>query len=54
MAKREGLYRFQLLFQSDNRMMLQHFLTQLMPEINQLKEAKKVQWSIDVDPIDLY
>ena len=54
MAKREGLYRFQLLFQSDNRLMLQHFLTQLMPDINQLKEARKVQWSLDVDPIDLY
>jgi len=54
MARREGLYRFQLLFQSDNRMMLQHFLSQLIPNINQLKEARKVQWSLDVDPIDFY
>ena len=54
MAKREGLYRFQLLFQSDNRMILHDFLTQLISDINQLKEARKVQWSLDVDPIDLY
>jgi len=54
MPKREGRYRFQLLFQSEKRMVLQHFLTQLMPDINKLKEAIKIQWSLDVDPIDLY
>lgn len=54
MARRKGRSRFQLLFQSEKRMVLQSFLTQLIPEINRLREAKKVQWSVDVDPIDLY
>jgi primosomal protein N' (replication factor Y) len=26
----------------------------LMPEISKLKQAKKVRWSLDVDPVDLY
>ncbi len=54
MRKREKRYRFQLLFQSDNRAHLQIFLSQLLPHINRLKPAKKIQWSLDVDPIDLY
>lgn len=54
MARREGRYRFQLLFQSEQRMVLQNFLRQLMPELAALKEAAKVRWSLDVDPIDLY
>lgn len=54
MAKREGRYHFQMLFQSENRMVLQHFLGRLMPEVESLKQAVKVRWSLDVDPIDLY
>ncbi|MCK5926445.1 MAG: primosomal protein N', partial [Methylococcales bacterium] len=36
MRKREKRYRFQLLFQSDNRAHLQIFLSQLLPHINRL------------------
>ena len=54
MAKREGNYHFQLLFQGEKRVALQHFLSRLLPEIEKLKEATKVRWSLDVDPIDLY
>jgi len=25
-----------------------------MPKIEKLKQAKKVRWSLDVDPVDLY
>lgn len=54
MAKRAGLYRYQLLFQSEKRPELHALLDQLMPKIEKLKQAKKVRWSLDVDPVDLY
>ena len=54
MARRAGLYRYQLLFQSGRRPELHALLDVLMPEIEKLKLAKKVRWSLDVDPVDLY
>jgi len=54
MAKRAGNYHFQLLLQNNQRKNLQLLLDQLIPELYRLKEAKKVRWSLDVDPVDLY
>lgn len=54
MARRAGLYRYQLLFQNTRRQELHVFLDALIPEIAKLKQAKKVRWSLDVDPVDLY
>ena len=54
MARRAGQYRFQLLFQHENRTALHHLLRQLVPQISTLKLAAKVRWSLDVDPVDLY
>ncbi len=54
MARRAGLYRYQLLFQSSRRSELHSLLDALMPLIEKLKQAKKVRWSLDVDPVDLY
>ncbi len=54
MARRAGLYRYQLLFQSGKRPELHALLDVLMPLIEKLKLAKKVRWSLDVDPVDLY
>ena len=54
MARRAGLYRYQLLFQSGRRPELHALLDVLMPLIEKLKQAKKVRWSLDVDPVDLY
>ncbi|MGR9073887.1 MAG: primosomal protein N' [Gammaproteobacteria bacterium] len=54
MARRSGKYRFQLLLQSGRRRDLHRLLDEVMPEIERLKENKKVRWSLDVDPIDLY
>ena len=54
MAKRAGLYRYQLLFQNTRRQELHVLLAVLMPEIAKLKQAKKVRWSLDVDPVDLF
>ena len=54
MARRAGLYRYQLLFQNTSRRELQSFLAALIPQIAKLKQAKKVHWTLDVDPVDLY
>lgn len=54
MTKRAGLYRYQLLFQSTRRQDLHGLLDTLIPEIEKLKQTKKVRWSLDIDPVDLY
>ena len=50
MYKRAGRFRAQLMLQNPQRQKLQHLLTQLCPQLEQLKSARKVRWSIDVDP----
>lgn len=52
MEKRQGRYRMQLLVQSSNRAALQHALSARINDIEQLPMARKVRWSIDVDPQD--
>jgi primosomal protein N' (replication factor Y) (superfamily II helicase) len=54
MEKRAGLYRYQLLFQSNQRSDLQKCLSSLIASIDSIASAKKTHWSLDVDPIDLY
>ena len=54
MAKRAGNYHFQLLLQNTYRKQLQSLLDQLVPQLYSIKESKKVRWSLDVDPVDLY
>jgi len=50
MFKRAGRFRAQLMLQSKHRKNLQILLSQLCPQLEQLKIARKVRWSIDVDP----
>lgn len=54
MEKRAGLYRYQLLFQSGKRSDLQKCLDGLMPQLEGIKNSKKIRWSLDVDPVDLF
>ena len=54
MLKRAGRFRYQLLFQSPERKQRHQFLQILLPLIGQMKSSRKVRWSIDIDPIDLY
>jgi primosomal protein N' (replication factor Y) len=54
MLKRVGQFRFQLLLQSSKRQDLHNLLDTILPGIPKLKEAKRVRWSLDVDPVDLY
>jgi len=54
MAYRAGRYRMQLLLQSNSRTNLHKLLQVLIPIISNLPEARKVRWSVDVDPVDLF
>jgi primosomal protein N' (replication factor Y) len=54
MAKRAGVYRYQLLLQDPNRQRLQQLLDRLLPEMDKIKKEKNLRWSLDVDPVDLY
>jgi primosomal protein N' (replication factor Y) len=53
MERREGRYRAQLLVQSARRPSLQAFLDRWVERLAELKAARKVRWSLDVDPQDL-
>ena len=54
MEKRAGRYRAQLLVQSATRKPLHVFLNHWRSTIEEARQSRKVRWSLDVDPIDLY
>ncbi len=54
MEKRAGKYRAQLLLQAESRGLLQQFLSHYLDQLDQLPLAKKVRWSLDVDPMEMY
>jgi primosomal protein N' (replication factor Y) len=54
MLRRAGKYRYQLLLQSAQRQDLHELLDWLTVQMGTLKDAKRISWSLDVDPIDLY
>jgi len=53
MERRAGRYRAQLLVQAVERKPLHRFLDSWVRELSERKEARRVRWSLDVDPIDL-
>jgi primosomal protein N' (replication factor Y) len=53
MERRAGRYRAQLMFQASERTALRQLLRQLLPLLEKEKDARRVRWSIDVDPVDL-
>jgi primosomal protein N' (replication factor Y) len=54
MPRRAGMYRAQLLLSSPARRPLHAALDGALAAIHELPEARKVRWSLDVDPMDLY
>ena len=54
MPRRAGYQRLQLLLSARERRPLHAMLDTAMPLLHDLPEARKVRWSLDVDPIDLY
>ena len=53
MERRAGRFRAHLLLQTAARRPLHRLLGQLLPALRRLPSARKVRWSLDVDPIDL-
>jgi primosomal protein N' (replication factor Y) (superfamily II helicase) len=54
MAKRAGRYHAQLLIESTQRARLHGFLDAWLPQVEALKSARAVRWSLDVDPLELF
>jgi primosomal protein N' (replication factor Y) (superfamily II helicase) len=54
MAKRAGRYHAQLLLESTDRASLHRFLSAWLPQVQELKSARRVRWALDVDPIELF
>ena len=53
LAKRRDLFRGQLLIQSHSRVVLQESIRPLVRGLSGHSCARKVRWSIDIDPLDL-
>jgi len=54
MERRSGHYRAQLLARATSHPPLQRLLASWVPAIESVPEARKVRWSIDVDPVELF
>ena len=54
MPKRAGMHRAQLLLSAGARRDLHGALDRALPAIHDLSDARKVRWSLDMDPVDLY
>jgi primosomal protein N' (replication factor Y) len=53
MERRAGRYRAQLLLQAEQRGDLHRLLDTWLPQLDGLPGARKVRWSIDVDPMEM-
>jgi primosomal protein N' (replication factor Y) len=54
MERRAGHYRAQLLLHAATHSPLQRLFSRWLPVIEELPEARKVRWSLDVDPLELF
>jgi primosomal protein N' (replication factor Y) (superfamily II helicase) len=54
LPRRAGYYRCQLLLQAKRRNALQSVLEQIIKPISLLASSRRVRWSLDVDPIELF
>lgn len=54
MPRRAGRHRAQLLLRAHSRAPLHRLLGEGLPLLDALPEARRVRWSLDVDPVDLY
>lgn len=54
MARKAGRYRGQLLFEAPSHAPLQKLLARLLPLLEASPQTKRVRWSIDVDPVELF
>jgi primosomal protein N' (replication factor Y) len=53
MERRAGRYRAQLLLEAGERSHLKRLLDRWVPALEDLPQARRVRWSLDVDPIEV-
>jgi primosomal protein N' (replication factor Y) len=53
MERKDGRYRAQLLFRSEQRATLHRLVERVLPAIRASAEARRVRWSIDIDPLEI-
>jgi len=53
MERKAGKFRTQLLLLCQSRSQLHQLLGDSLPRVEKLKSAKKVRWSLDVDPMEM-
>lgn len=53
MPRRAGYQRAQLLIEASERNRMQAFLPEWLARVRELPDARKVRWSIDVDPVEM-
>ncbi|MBW4051299.1 MAG: primosomal protein N' [Proteobacteria bacterium] len=54
MAKRAGRHHAQLLVESADRAALHRFIDAWLPALESLPSVRRVRWTLDVDPIELF
>ena len=54
MERRAGRYHMQILLSAAERQPLHQLLAHWLPKVSGLPDARRVRWSIDVDPQDLF
>jgi primosomal protein N' (replication factor Y) len=54
MARRSGRYRGQLLVHADRRRDMHRFVAAWRAGIEELPAARRVRWSLDIDPVELF
>jgi primosomal protein N' (replication factor Y) len=54
MEKRSGRYRAQLLFRASDRRSLRSLVDGVIGKVQSSPEARRVRWSLDVDPVELF
>ncbi|MEJ2137967.1 MAG: primosomal protein N' [Gammaproteobacteria bacterium] len=54
MERRSGRFRAQILVQSSNRVSMQRFLSAWRVQFAGLKDARRIRWSLDIDPVELF
>jgi len=54
MEKLAGRYRAQLMVRSTERGPMHHLIEIWLQQIENLKQARAVRWSLDIDPMDMY
>ena len=54
MVRRAGRHHAQLLVESRERALLQRFLQDWLPQVEQLESGRRLRWALDVDPLDVF